>query len=128
MSAFSDDLIQRLDDALAEAGSDVILRRVFSTALVPYDVTVRARIDGYTPVELVGEITQQDQRFIISPTQIDAAGWPGYTTGQNPNIDNRIPRKNDVLITARGKLTVQAANGFYIDDALVRIEGRVRGN
>ncbi len=83
---------------------------------------------GYKPEELVGEITQQDQDFILSPTEINNARWPGYFSTQTKNNDARIPRRNDVIISTRGNLSVQAAAGIYIGETLVRIEGRVRGS
>lgn len=122
--------IARLDDSLARRGETVTLRRVVGAAnQVFIDVTVRVLLRGYAPNELVGGITQQDQAFILSPTQIDAAQWPGGTPPTSgPPVDQRIPRLNDRLITTRGVLTVQAAAGIYVGDVLVRIEGRARGS
>lgn len=121
-------IIFDLDQAIAEAGEIVILRRTFSTNLIPFDVNVGMILRGYDSQDLVGEITQQDQKFIQSPTEIIESQWPGFQTGQNSSVDNRIPRKNDIIISSRGKLTIQAAAGFYIQNILVRIEGRARGN
>lgn len=121
-------LISKLDAFLEKAGEDITLRRLYSTNRIASDVEVRAVVRGYDPQELVNEITQQDQKVIISPTEINNLGWPGPDF--NPGLDSndiRIPKKNDEVLTSRGKLTVQAGVGFYIQDILVRIEMRVRG-
>lgn len=123
-----DEDIFDLDQALEEVGEEIILRRTFGTELMPIDVKCRTILRGYQPQELVGEITQQDQNFILSPTEINNHRWPGYFSTQSKNVDDRIPRKNDVIISTRGNLSVQAAAGFYVNDILVRIEGRVRGS
>lgn len=120
--------ISRLDDSLSRRGGDATLRRMFGTQQIPVDVTVRVHLRGYDPSELVGLITQQDQKFILSPTQINVAQWPGATVPQAPPPnDKRIPKLNDILVTTRGKLAVQAASGIYEGDVLLRIEGRARG-
>lgn len=121
-------IIADLDSALEEAGESITLRRTVGTQLIPFDVeNIRAVLVGYEPEELVGEITQQDQKFILSPTEINRHQWPGFRTGTTTATDDRVPRKNDIIISSRGKLTVQAASGRYVQDVLVRIEGRVRG-
>lgn len=121
--------IARLDAALARVGEDAKLRRAFGTQAIPVDVTIRVQLRGYQPHELVGPITQQDQSFIASPSQINRAQWPGAAVPPaGPPVDQRIPRLNDRLITTRGVLTVQAAAGIYERDTLVRIEGRARGS
>ncbi len=122
--------VAALDRALDRGGEVVTLRRVVGAATQVFiDVKVRAFLRGYDPSELGGEITQQDQRFILSPTEIDRAQWPGGLPIASPpsTVDPRIPRKNDVLLTSRGKLTVQSAAGLYPEGELVRIEGRARG-
>ena len=122
-------IIADLDFALAEAGENVTLRRNAGTQLIPFDVeNIKAIMRGYAASELVGEITQQDQSFILSPTEINRYQWPGFRTGTTSAIDDRVPRKNDIIISSRGKLTVQAATGIYVQNVLVRIEGRARGN
>lgn len=127
-AADPESLIFDLDESLGEVGESVTLRRTFGTELMPIDVVCRTVLRGYQPQELVGEITQQDQNFILSPTEINNARWPGYFSTQSIGVDARIPRKNDVIISTRGNLSVQAAAGIYINNVLVRIEGRVRGS
>lgn len=123
--------IARLDASLARRGENVTLRRAVGAANQQViDVRIRTLLRGYAPNELVGDIKQQDQAFILSPTQINAAQWPGGTPPpqSGPPVDQRIPQLHDRLVTTRGVLTVQAAAGIYMADVLVRIEGRARGS
>jgi hypothetical protein len=121
-------LIDDLDAALADAGEDVTLRRLRGTPQVATDVVCRAVLRGYADRELVGGmITEQDQHFILSPTQINAAGWPGAAADTNTTADQRVPINGDRMLTTRGWMTVMTAGGFYDQNVLVRIEGRVRG-
>jgi hypothetical protein len=122
--SLADEALSELDAALAEAGETVRLLRMTGTGAqsrVQKEVTCRMTLRGYAPNEVVqgSGITQQDQRMILSPTQIIAANWPG---------DGRyVPRAGDRIISNRGVLTIQSAAGVYVDDRLVRIEGTARG-
>lgn len=109
--------IDALDRGLARSGQTVTLRRVPMVDLASIPAVVR----GYQSAELVDGITQQDSFVIISPTQINAATWPGV--GQSP-----IPSKNrgDICIINGVPRWVQAGVGIYVKDVLVRIEFRVR--
>lgn len=113
--------IDALDKSLARAGQTVTLRRLPTT-----DVICPASIRGYTPQELTSNITQQDSKVILSPTQINAAIWPGTQVPTLPDI--RIPSKNrGDLCEINGVFrTVQAGVGIYVQDVLVRIELQVR--
>lgn len=118
--------IAALDEALADVGQLITLRRTTGTQQIPFDVQVKAMVRGYSPEELIGGITQQDSMVILSPTDIDAKGWPGPATAPT-NEDRRVPRKNDKAII-NGKLrNVEAGVGIYMADVLVRIEMRVLG-
>ena len=122
-------MIARLDASLARVGEDVVLRRYTqgpNGARIPFAVTVRAQVRGYSPDELIGGITQQDSRVILSPTQIEAAQWPGPATGPEAG-DRRVPRKGDQMVIAGIPRTVEAATGIYVAGRLVRIEARVLG-
>lgn len=114
--------IESLDRALARSGQTVTLRRLTNTDLAGIPAMVR----GYSPDELVDGITQQDSFVIISPTQINAAGWPGTQVPGQPDI--RIPRHNrgDLCIINGQTRAVQAGVGIYVRDVLARIEFRVR--
>lgn len=109
--------IDALDRGLARSGQTVTLRRPPAVDLAGIPAVVR----GYQPNELTEGITQQDSLVIISPTQINAAVWPGV--GQSP-----IPSKNrgDSCIINGVTRSVQAGVGIYVRNVLVRIEFQVR--
>jgi hypothetical protein len=112
--------IDALDRALKRAGQTVTLRR-----LPMIDVVCPASVRGYSAQEFTSNITQQDSKVILSPTQINAAVWPG-PQGAGPDI--RIPNRNrgDLVIINGVNRTVQNGAGFYVEDVLVRIELQVR--
>jgi hypothetical protein len=87
-----------LDDALAAAGEDIVLRRrtVVSDVVVDVDVTCRARIDTVKADEIAGTVSISDLKLIISPTSLMENNWPGG--GEPP-----VPRPTDFVV-ARGKL------------------------
>lgn len=124
--------IADLDNHLSLDGQDIVLRRVKGTSLATQqnvDVTCRAFVRGFAPNELVGSITQQDRKVILSPTQIDEADWPADEADSTSLIDPRIPRKNrgDKCIIGGKLYSVEAAEGILIDDTLIRINMVVRG-
>jgi hypothetical protein len=115
--------IDALDQALAAAGQTVALTcRNPSVTLTDIPASVR----GYSPQELTSNITQQDSKVILSPTQINNATWPGTQVPGTPDI--RIPNKNrgDTCTINGVARTVQAGVGIYVKDVLVRIELQVR--
>lgn len=119
-----DEAIAALDDALETAGETVTLRRLAkppATGIIA-EVVCKGLLRGYAPSDLVPGtgIGQQDQKMILSPSAIIAAGWPGG--GGSP-----VPQQGDRLRTNRGTLTVQAAAGIYMADTLVRIELQAKG-
>lgn len=130
MSAFEE--IRDLDAALALDGEDVVLRRVTGTTnQIAFDCDCRAFVRGYQPHELVAGsgIAQGDSKVIISPTQINATGWPGARPLSEPasTLDPRVPRRGDKIMI-NGKLrTIEAADPKSIDGQLVRLELQVRG-
>lgn len=124
--------IADLDTHLAADGENIVLRRVRGSTLATQqnvDVTCRAFVRGFAPNELVGAITQQDSRVVLSSTEIDAAGWPANEPDSTSPIDERIPRKNrgDKCIIQGRLCSVEAAKGIWIDGVLVRIDMTVRG-
>lgn len=124
--------IADLDKHLALDGEDIVLRRVKGTTLATIqnvDVTCRAFVRGFSPHELVGSITLQDRRVILSPTQIDEADWPADEADSTSLVDPRIPRKNrgDKCVIGGKVHAVEAAEGILIDGELVRINMVVRG-
>jgi len=120
--------IADLDASLATDGEEIELQRLAGTQQIAVKVKCRAFVRGYQASELVGGITQQDSRVIISPTEIDRMGWPGPDVASNPTSqDRRVPRKGDKAVIAGKVRNVEAAVGLYMADTLVRIEMRVLG-
>lgn len=122
--------IADLDAALAQDGQPITLRRVLSVDTETYvDVTCQAFVRGYQPNELVNGITQQDRSVILSPTQINAAEWPGDDPVSVEVPDARIPSRNrgDKCVIDTIECAVQSAQGIWIGSTLVRIDMRVRG-
>ena len=115
--------IAALDRMLAANGEDVVLQKLAAGA-VSASVTARAVVRGYDPEELVAGITQQDSHVIISPTEINTAGWPGGADGPE---DERVPVKGDRVSIAGRVRSIEAATGIRMAGTLVRIEMQVRG-
>jgi hypothetical protein len=113
--------IAALDEALATVGEDIVLRRVNGEDpnTTNVDVTCRAVVRTFEPEELVGGIAQTVSRVIISPTEINAVGWPE----SGPNI----PRRLDQVIIAGRIKDIEAVDPIYVGGRLVRIELRVLG-
>lgn len=124
------DCIASLDDALAEAGTTIKLRRIIGASpnQTWVDVTLPASIRSPTAEELVAGFLQTDSVVILSPTSILAAQWPG---GQPPGqIHPELPKggtggdKVFVLGTPR---QVEAVNPVEVGGVVARIELRVKG-
>lgn len=112
--------IAKLDRMLADRGTTMTLRRGSATVAVRVFLSRKPAADQLTAQQI-----SQEQDFVMSPTEIVAAGWPGGDLSGFP--DPRIPRKGDVLVTTRGPLTVQDAAGREIGGVLIRIDGKVKG-
>jgi hypothetical protein len=114
--------IDALDRALKRNNQTITLRRLPAVDIAGIPAVIR----GYNASELTSNIAQQDSFVILSPTQINAAVWPGAQVSGQPDI--RIPSKNrgDVAIINGVSRTVQAGVGIYVQDVLVRIEMQVR--
>lgn len=126
--------VAALDDALARAGGeDVILRRPVGSGRSVQFVSVKcvARISAVTAEQISAGIAQTELNFIMSPTQIDRAQWPGGTVPQLPpfDVDQRIPRENVDQLIVRGKMrTVSFVDPVFAGAGeLVRINGRIKG-
>lgn len=122
-------LIAKLDGALAKAGEDVVLRRVYGQAprINNVDLPLRATVLDYRPEELVGGIAQTDSKVILSPTEIKRRCWPG---GENPSTsiaDPTLPRRNDKIIVDGRTRNIEFVNPISVFDTLVRIELRISG-
>jgi hypothetical protein len=122
------ELVAELNAGLLAAGQAVRLQRQGTPA---FYVDTRISLRGYSPTEIIpgSDITQQDQQFVLSPTDLIAAGWPG-PGGSSPRAgDPLVPRNGDrIVLTGTGRaLSIQAAAPIYVAGVLVRIDGRARG-
>ena len=127
-------LIRALDDALAQRGEDVILRRVVGTApnQVNIDVPCRAKADAATVEQIAAGILATDFNIIMSPTQINEAQWPG---GSAPalrpfDLDQRVPRAgptDKLLMRGQPPKAVASVDPQFFAGELVRINMRVTG-
>lgn len=109
--------IAMLDRQIAKSNQTVTIRVLPST-----DVVVPALVRSTTSTDLVAGLVQGESIVIVSPTQINAAGWPGTQPAGKP--DNRVPSKNrgDMVVINNQLRAVQNANPVYMNDVLVRIE------
>lgn len=132
------ELIAALDDSLASNSEEAILRRPFGAGANQrfVSVTVRLKLVGWFPRSAGGGadisvgIVQDFYEFIMSPTQINDAQWPGGTPPQLPpfNIDQRIPRASVDQFIIRGRVrAILHVDPMFIGGELVRINGRVEG-
>jgi hypothetical protein len=127
-------MIAALDNALAQNGEDIILRRVVGIApnQINVDVTCRARIDAATVQQVAAGIPATDFNIIMSPTQINNAQWPGGTVPALPpfNLDQKIPRAgvtDKVLMRGQPPRAVALVDPKFGGGEVVRIEMRVSG-
>lgn len=134
MSAASDREITDLNAHLLADGEDIEIRRVITSGTTQMNVRVdcRAFVRNYGADELVGGITQEQSRVVISPSEIIAAGWPGPWTPSasepvQPATDRRVPRKNDKCVIKGRVRNIEVAMPIYVDNELVRIDLRVLG-
>mgnify|MGYP000520537703 CR=1 FL=1 len=78
--------------------------------------------------EIAAGITQDTSNVIISPTEINAEGWPGDNlTGVSELLDRRVPNTRDQIVIAGKTRQVIAAAPIYVAGELVRISLRVKG-
>lgn len=126
----SEDLIASLDNALADAGEDIILRRTVGP--INIDVTCRARVDAASAAQIAAGILATDLNVIISPTQINNAQWPGGTIPQLPpfDVDQSIPRAgvtDKVLMRGLQPKAINFIDTLIIGGEVVRHNMRVTG-
>lgn len=126
------DLIDALDSALAEIGEDAILRRPYGSGNSQgfVSVTVRIKVDGLRDDQISAGIVQDELNFIMSPTQIKDAQWPGGTIPQLPplNQDPSVPRPGSDQMVSGGKVRqITYIDPVVVGGELVRINGRMTG-
>jgi hypothetical protein len=90
-------------------GETVILR---SLASLPagVDVAVKARVTGFQPAELVGDIKQGDRRVVISHAEIAALPWPSSPA--------QAPKLGDRMIIGGKTVTIMAVDTRKIGDEI----------
>jgi hypothetical protein len=127
-------LIAALDQALAIAGEDVILRRTVGVAPndASVDVSCRARVTAVSTEQIQAGIAATELNVILSPSQITAAQWPGGTLPALPpfNVDQRIPRAgvtDKILMRGQPPRAITHVDPQIIGGELVRINLRVQG-
>ena len=117
-----------LDRAIARAGMTVRLSR--TTGAMPNQTTVAADVPAivraYRTEQLVGTVTQGDSNVILSPTDIERAGWPGGTPPTN-GTDARVPKTTDKVVFLGRSCSIIAVKPLYIRGELARIDLQVRG-
>ena len=116
------DLIDTLDEFLAEYGEDVILRRVISGSNV--DVTCRASVRAISAELLAAGVKQDNSTVVLSPTEINDTGWPGDLSA---TIDSRVPTTNDKVVIGGRVRQIEFAAPTYVSGELVRMDIRVTG-
>jgi hypothetical protein len=119
--ANADAAIAALDDALAEAGQDVVLRRVVGATNI--DVKCRASVRNWRLKEeqIEGGVATSVKIIVISPTDVAKAQWPGGSLpGQT--VDPSIPRRNDKLIFDGRVHNVEAVAPYTLGNQTVRYE------
>jgi len=123
--------IAALDDALALAGEDAILRRVVtrSNVKVNSDVTCRAAVRGVSAEQIMGTIAATDLNVILSPTQITAAAWPGQddSTPGGSTVNQALPRITDFVVVQGKPRQVKVSKPIYVGGVWCRTDLVVAG-
>ena len=119
---------QDLDSALAEVGTDAVLRRIVGK--IPHqinvDCTVRTVVRSSNATVLNSKVDETFSVAIISPTQIMDAQWPGGNSDDS-GVDPSLPRISDRLFVAGRERSITAVDPFYVAGELVRLELRLAG-
>lgn len=100
MNQFSDSTVR----GIARWGETITLRRML-TASTWTDISVRARVKGYAPDELVGGITQADRKIIA--LAVDVTFNPALRQGDKAIIRGRtmnLERVDDSTRRPSGEL------------------------
>lgn len=108
-----------LDRQLAANGEDVLLSRTSAGAVA--EVWCRAKVrrgDGTTSDGPFNQ-RQNDVHVVMSPTQINEAGWPGAAPRRG--FDPRLPANPDTIVIDGHTRTVITGRGIYMANQLVRI-------
>lgn len=118
--------IAALDSALVRNSQNISLRLVVDG--VGAIVDCRATVSNPESKHIAGDITVDDYYCILSPTEINAAGWPGNLV-PGETRDMRIPKDGygySAYIDGSWR-AVKSGKGFYPGGELSRIEMFVQG-
>lgn len=117
-----------LDRALARAGLTVQLQRI--TGTIPNQTitaaTVPAIVRAVRAQQVVGTIKETDSNVTLSPSDIEAAGWPGGTPPTDGS-DARVPKTSDKVKINGRTCTILVVKPLYIRGELAWIDLQVRG-
>jgi len=116
-----EDAISSLDRTLAQHGQPVTLRRLLGTQQTPIEASVNAFVRNYDPKELVNGLVQGDCMVTLSPTDLEAAHWPGATVTQS-GADKMVPTVQDKIVIAGVERRIKAPKPIYLNGRLVRID------
>lgn len=107
---------------LDAVGEEITLRRETRgpgnpPVMIPFEATVRARVMGYQPKDLVGGITQGDLKAIVLAVDLETVQWPGPL------------RQGDKAILRGKTKTIEVVDGNTrrIQGVLIAYELRVTG-
>lgn len=128
--SFAARAIARLDAGLKRSGGEEVVLRRRVPGRDPVDVTCMARVNRLPSPESGPGPKVALYELFISPTQINAAGWPGDLTVDPVSIDQRIPRENgpdQVLVRGENPRTVIICDAKFVSGILVRIDLRISG-
>lgn len=120
--------VASLNRALGRAGMTVQLLRI--TGVIPNQVfttaTVPAVVRAVRAQDVVGTIKETDSTVVLSPADIDAAGWPGGTPPTDGS-DARVPKTTDKVKIMGRTCTILVVKPLYVRGELARIDLMVRG-
>jgi hypothetical protein len=80
------------------------------------DVAVKARVAGFEPKDLVGDIQQGDRSVVIGNAEIAAAAWPGP------------PKRGDRVLIDGLPFTVVSVDTLKLGEEIARHNLVVRGS
>lgn len=119
----AEEIIGRLDRQLAKKGESVTVKRPFGSAFDSFaTIGARIRITGYTGSEVQGAVQVTDSRFVMSPTSFN-----GNPTWQASAGGMKYPQIGDTILTQGVLRRIEQCERVVVGDAVVRIEGRIRG-
>ena len=107
-------------------GEPVTLRRIVAGG--NHDLSLPAFVRGFKPDQIAAGVQQGDRSAVLHPDDVVVATWlSGVAVQPGENPDRRVPKKGDKLVVAGRVCNIEAAEGVYLETALVRINLVVRG-